>query len=79
MIRGMEALRIWLSESSKTQAELAKALGVSQPTVSDWLKGKFSPNAKKLRAISEYTGLSVDVLLASVPASNTVEQHSTAA
>jgi transcriptional regulator with XRE-family HTH domain len=69
MIRRMEALRTWLSESEKTQAELAKALGVSQPTVSDWLKGKFSPNAKKLKAISEYTGLSVDVLLAA-PAAN---------
>lgn len=78
MIRAMEALRTWLSESDKTQAELAKALGVSQPTVSDWLKGKFSPNAKKLRAISDYTGISVDALLASVPAS-TGEPQSTAA
>jgi transcriptional regulator with XRE-family HTH domain len=69
MLRAMEALRNWLTESKKTQAELAQALGVSQPTVSDWLKGKFSPNARKLKAISEYTGLSVDELLAA-PAAN---------
>lgn len=60
----MERLRAWLVESSKTQSEFAKAMGVSQPTVSDWLNGRISPTAKKLLAMSNYTGLSIDELLA---------------
>lgn len=65
MIQGMERLRRWLDDSATTQLSLARALGVSQPTVSDWINGKIAPTVESLRAISAHTGLSIDELLAS--------------
>jgi transcriptional regulator with XRE-family HTH domain len=56
-----------MNERELTQGELAKLLGVSQPTVSDWLNGNFTPTAKRLLHISKRTGLSVDELLKGKP------------
>lgn len=47
---------------------MAKALGVSQPTVSDWVSGKTSPTAQNLVRIARWTGLTVDELLSEVAA-----------
>jgi transcriptional regulator with XRE-family HTH domain len=77
MLRVMERLRTWLTEADKTQAQFAKEMGVSQPTVSDWLNGRISPTAGKLRKISEHTGLSIDDLLAA-PAASTPTTHAAA-
>jgi transcriptional regulator with XRE-family HTH domain len=52
-----------MAEQGLTQAQLASRLGVSQPTVSDWLNGIIKPTAKRLLKISKKTGLSVDELL----------------
>lgn len=78
MILPMERLRAWLNESETTQLELAKALGVSQPTVSDWINGFTSPTAARLRLISEYTGISIDELLAAPSPSGASNNHAAA-
>lgn len=59
----MKRLRRWLEDSATTQLGLARVLGVSQPTVSDWINGKVSPTVESLRAIAAHTGLSIDELL----------------
>lgn len=47
---------------------MAEALGVSQPTISDWLSGKTTPTAANLVRISRWSGLTVDELLSEVAA-----------
>jgi transcriptional regulator with XRE-family HTH domain len=59
----MEALRRYFKDNSVSQAEFARRLNVSQPTVSDWINGKISPSTENLRAIAVCTGLSLDALL----------------
>jgi transcriptional regulator with XRE-family HTH domain len=61
--RAMEALRQYFKDHSVSQAEFARDMKVSQPTVSDWVNGKIFPTTKKLRAIATRTGLSLDALL----------------
>ena len=41
-----------------TQKELAEYLGVSQPTVNRWLKGKFEPSFEKLFVLCAVLGTS---------------------
>jgi transcriptional regulator with XRE-family HTH domain len=57
---GADALRAWLAsgleKQGKTQAELAKRLGVSQPRISEILKGKRRIQAAEIPKIAEYTG-----------------------
>jgi len=59
----MERLREHLAEKKITQAEFARRLGVSQPTVCEWLNGKIWPSANRLLEISRETGLSIDELM----------------
>ena len=63
----MERLREYMTSSGLTQAELARRLGVSQPTVSDWLSGNIKPTVRRLLTISKKTGISVDELLKGSP------------
>jgi transcriptional regulator with XRE-family HTH domain len=54
------ALRAWvaagLEKQGKSQTELAKYLGVSQPRISEILKGKRRIQAAEIPKIAEYTG-----------------------
>lgn len=59
----MKRLAEYLEDTETTQAQLAKALDVSQPTVSDWITGEKSPSIDNLRRIAQYTGISADELL----------------
>lgn len=59
----MERLREHLVEKEITQADFARRMGVSQPTVSDWLNGKSLPSVANLREISRETGITLDELL----------------
>lgn len=59
----MEALKRYLEDHEITQAAFADRIGVQQPTVSDWLSGRFNPSIANLQAISAETGLSIDELL----------------
>ena len=46
-----------------TQADLAKALGVTDVAVSKWESGKQNPSSKTMTKLADYFGVSVDVLL----------------
>jgi transcriptional regulator with XRE-family HTH domain len=59
----MERLRRFLEKQKLTQMEFAEMMGVSQATVSDWLRGASHPKIGKLRKMSTLTKLSIDKLL----------------
>ena len=63
MLSGMEALRTYLEKHGRTQSDLAQELGVTQPTVSDWVNGECAPSLPNLIALSRVTGLSLDQLV----------------
>jgi len=60
----MQALESYLRSTNTTQAEFARRVGVSQPTISDILRGVHSPSVNLLKRIAQETGLSLDQLLA---------------
>lgn len=53
---------IW-SKTKRTQEDLAKALGVSRPTVVGWLDGKNIPDILSLTKIAQLFNVSADYLL----------------
>ncbi len=59
----MRKLKAYLSDAGKTQSEFAAAMGVSQPTVSDWVNGEARPSIENLIVISRITGLPIDDLV----------------
>jgi transcriptional regulator with XRE-family HTH domain len=60
----VQRLKTYLADSELTQGEFARAIGVSQPTVSDWISGEIRPSIDNLIAISRQTGISIDDLVA---------------
>lgn len=44
-------------------ADVAKATGVPQNTLTDWKNGKYTPKADKLIKIADYFGISLDELV----------------
>jgi len=46
-----------------SQKDLAKAMGVSQPTVSDWESGRKVPSGKNAVKLSQIFGESLDYLI----------------
>lgn len=58
-----ENLRNKLIAKNKTQAELAKAVGVSQTTVSFWVNGEKMPRSNMIDKICQYLICSSDELL----------------
>lgn len=67
----MERLKQYLEAEEISQAELARRMGVSQPTVWEWLNGQTLPSAKRLQKLSELTGISINDLLAAQSTSPT--------
>lgn len=59
----MLKLKTYLAASKITQAEFATSIGVSQPTVSDWINGETRPSIDNLIVISRHTRITVDELL----------------
>lgn len=59
----MERLKQYLNSQEISQTELARRVGVSQPTVWGWLAGESLPAATTLKKLALVTGLSVDELL----------------
>ena len=45
------------------QKELARAIGVSQPTVSEWEKGKKDPSGDRLQKLAKFFGVDELVVL----------------
>lgn len=52
-----------LSDNNMKQADLAKATGISTGLISQWKNRSQQPSAKKLQAIADCFGVSVDYLL----------------
>jgi transcriptional regulator with XRE-family HTH domain len=59
----MERLRQYLDSEQISQTEFGRRIGVSQPTVCEWLSGDSAPSIANLKKISATTGLSIDDLL----------------
>ena len=58
-----EILREFLDEHNLTQVAFAKAIGVKQSQVSEWLKGKAKPSYDILRNMSIAFDISADYFL----------------
>lgn len=50
-------LQSYMEQSGKTQKELAEIVGVSAPTMHDWLKGKKFPRIDKIEIMADYFGI----------------------
>lgn len=50
-------LRYHLEISGKSQKELAEIVGVSAPTMNDWIKGKKYPRIDKIEILADYFGI----------------------
>lgn len=59
----MERLKRYLVDQDMTQEELARRVGVKQPTVWEWLNGDTLPSTSRLRTLARITGISMEELL----------------
>ena len=55
-------IRKKMEAADKTVTQLAKELGVSGPTISDWANGKKCPTADKLPRLAAALGCTIDEL-----------------
>lgn len=47
----------YIKGAEKTQLDVAKAIGVSPSTITDWIKGRTYPRMDKIQLLSEYFGI----------------------
>lgn len=59
-----------LQEKGVSAYRVAKETGISQPTLSDWKRGKSVPKLDKLQKLAAYFGVTVDYLLGKNPDSD---------
>ena len=57
-----DTLRLLLSEKNMKAADLARATGLSEAAISDYLNGKKEPRGRQSIAIAEALGVSLDRL-----------------
>lgn len=50
-------LRYYMESRGKSQKELAEIVGVSAPTMNDWLKAKKYPRIDKVEKLANYFGI----------------------
>ena len=50
-------LNKYMNQKGKTQKELAEIVGVSAPTMHDWLKAKKYPRIDKIEILADYFGI----------------------
>lgn len=50
-------LRMYMDRKGKSQKELAEIVGVSAPTMHDWLKAKKYPRIDKIEILADYFGI----------------------
>lgn len=50
-------LRRYLAQSGKSQKELATLIGVSAPTMHEWVNGKKFPRIDKIERLANYFGI----------------------
>lgn len=58
-----ENLKRYIKMNGKTQREVAEVVGVSSPTMHDWLKGKKMPRMGKIELLANYFGCQKSDLL----------------
>ena len=56
-------LRRFMSMKGKNQVDLAKVIGISSSTASDWCTGKKMPRSDKLVMISNWLGIDLSELM----------------
>ena len=52
-----------IEQSGKTKSEIAKAIGVSNPTISQYLSGKIQPSLSTLSKLCTFLNCSADDIL----------------
>lgn len=62
-----------LDEKGLKNADVARATGISNMTLSDWKRGKSVPKSDKMRKIAEYLNTSVNYLMTGNKKEFTVE------
>ena len=50
-------LRYYMEAKGKTQKELAEIVGVSAPTINDWISGKKFPRIDRIEKLANYFGI----------------------
>lgn len=63
----MLRIRTRRNELGMKQTELAKAINVSQPTLSEYENGKYEPDSTTLKKLAEVLGTTVDYLVGGPP------------
>jgi transcriptional regulator with XRE-family HTH domain len=58
-----EKIKILRKEHDMTQTDLAKKLGIKQPSLNAWEKNKKNPTIPMLKKLSEIFAISIDTLL----------------
>lgn len=56
-------LKAEIEQSGKTKTEIAKAIGVSCPTISQYLSGRIQPSLATLSKLCTFLGCSADDIL----------------
>lgn len=58
-----ERLKYAMTQANLTQRQLAQATGASPAAVSQYLSGKNTPNADRVKSLADATGVSFDFLM----------------
>jgi len=58
-----ENLKTEIEQSGKSKTEIARAIGVSNPTVSQYLSGRIQPTLATLSKLCSFLGCSADDIL----------------
>ena len=58
-----ERLRVAINRAQTTQSQLARDLGVAQPSLNVWVNDKGMPSSKYIKPLTEALGVSADWLL----------------
>ena len=62
-IRISQNIKKEIEQSGKTKTEIAQAIGVSKPTVSQYLSGRIQPSLSTLSKLCSFLNCSADEIL----------------
>ncbi|MBO5223331.1 MAG: helix-turn-helix transcriptional regulator [Clostridia bacterium] len=62
-IKISENIRREIEQSGKSKTEIANAIGVSNPTISQYLSGRIQPSLSTLSKLCNYLNISADDIL----------------
>lgn len=68
-------ITVFREKKGMTKADLARACGVSKPTVTNWENGRNSLDADMLFKVASILDVSADVLAGRIPAGFTYEEN----